>query len=73
MFLMVTFAIPFELVFALNVLPLNLNVTTLDLMALFPCFKFAVNVMLFADFLTVTFFKDNTCFTLTVLDILPPL
>ena len=51
---MVTLARPFLLVFALYVLPLNLNVILLFLIATFPFLRVAFKINFLADFLTLT-------------------
>ena len=61
-FLIVTFAIPFLLVFAVYFLPLNLKVIFLFLSGVLPCFRVAVKTSFLADFLTATFLRVNVFF-----------
>ena len=54
---MVALAIPFELVFTLYVLPLNLKVTCLPLSGVEPFFRVARKTSFLADFLTLAVFR----------------
>ena len=70
--MIVTFAIPFALVFALYVFPLNLKVIVFPLINVFPLVSLAVKTSFLADFLTVTLVNVNFRYLNSQFDVVPP-
>lgn len=72
LWLILTLAIPLELVLALNVRPLNLKVTTLFFSAAEPFLNKACNVNFLRDLLTIIFCSAILVFLYTLFLMVPP-